>query len=109
MSTSHFPPYKHPYQKPKLNNFTFHLTSPQLKTYNQQPHQFHFPKTPPIDFYHPYEHHIPLFPHIPFKVFRFSISSPTIFPTPLQHNPNQQPFPFYHQLFHQSPKYPIQP
>ncbi|OUZ08425.1 glycoside hydrolase family 1 protein [Bacillus pumilus] len=109
LSTSDFAAYKDPYEKGKVNNFTFDVSSAELKRYKEQPDEFDFPKRRGIDFYHRYEEDIALFAEMGFKVFRLSISWARIFPTGLEDKPNEEGLAFYDQVFDECAKYGIEP
>ncbi|WP_285855744.1 MULTISPECIES: glycoside hydrolase family 1 protein [Bacillus] len=109
LSTSDFAAYKDPYEKGKVNNFTFDVSSTELKRYKEQPDEFDFPKRRGIDFYHRYEEDIALFAEMGFKVFRLSISWARIFPTGLEDKPNEEGLAFYDQVFDECAKYGIEP
>ena len=109
LSTSDFAAYKDPYEKGKVNNFTFDVSSAELKRYKEQPDEFDFPKRRGIDFYHRYEEDIALFAEMGFKVFRLSISWARIFPTGLEEKPNEEGLAFYDQVFDECAKYGIEP
>ncbi len=109
LSTSDFAAYKDPYEKGKVNNFTFDVSSAELKRYKEQPDEFDFPKRRGIDFYHRYEEDIALFAEMGFKVFRLSISWARIFPTGLEDKPNEEGLAFYDKVFDECAKYGIEP
>lgn len=109
LSTSDFAAYKDPYEKGKVNNFTFDVSSAELKRYKEQPDEFDFPKRRGIDFYHRYEEDIALFAEMGFKVFRLSISWARIFPTGLEEKPNEEGLAFYDKVFDECAKYGIEP
>ena len=109
LSTSDFAAYKDPYEKGKVNNFTFDVSSAELTRYKEQPDEFDFPKRRGIDFYHRYEEDIALFAEMGFKVFRLSISWARIFPTGLEDKPNEEGLAFYDNVFDECAKYGIEP
>lgn len=109
LSTSDFAAYKDPYEKGKVNNFTFDVSSAELTRYKEQPDEFDFPKRRGIDFYHRYEEDIALFAEMGFKVFRLSISWARIFPTGLEDKPNEEGLAFYDKVFDECAKYGIEP
>ncbi|RAU01825.1 glycoside hydrolase family 1 protein [Bacillus altitudinis] len=109
LSTSDFAAYKDPYEKGKVNNFTFDVSSAELTRYKEQPDEFDFPKRRGIDFYHRYEEDIALFAEMGFKVFRLSISWARIFPTGLEDQPNEEGLAFYDNVFDECAKYGIEP
>ena len=90
LSTSDFTAYKDPYADKKVNNFTFNVSSEELKEYKQNPEKYDFPKRRGIDFYHRYKEDIKLFAEMGFKVFRLSISWARIFPTGEEQEPNEE-------------------
>lgn len=68
-----------------------------------------FPKRRGIDFYHHYQEDIAMFAEMGFKVFRFSISWPRIFPTGFEEKPNQAGLDFYQAVIDECLKYGIEP
>lgn len=109
LSTSDFAAYKDPYAGEKVNNFTFDVTSTELKKYKEHPEQYSFPKRWGIDFYHQYKSDIALFAEMGFKVFRLSISWVRIFPTGLEDTPNEAGLAFYDRVFDECAKYGMEP
>ncbi|MBR8689323.1 glycoside hydrolase family 1 protein [Bacillus australimaris] len=109
LSTSDFAAYKDPYAQGKVNNFTFDVSSAELKKYKEHSDEFDFPKRRGIDFYHRYEEDIALFAEMGFKVFRLSISWARIFPTGLEEKPNEEGLAFYDKVFDECAKYGIEP
>lgn len=109
LSTSDFTAYKDPYADNKINNFTFNVSSEELKEYKQNPEKYDFPKRRGIDFYHRYKEDIKLFAEMGFKVFRLSISWARIFPTGEEQEPNEEGLQFYDDIFDECAKYNIEP
>lgn len=109
LSTSDFAAYKDPYAGNKVNNFTFNVSSKELKEYQEHPEKYSFPKRWGIDFYHQYKSDIALFAEMGFKVFRLSISWVRIFPTGLEDTPNEAGLEFYDRVFDECAKYGMEP
>lgn len=109
LSTSDFAAYKDPYEKGAVNNFTFNVTSKELKEYKENPEKYNFPKRRGIDFYHHYKEDIKLFAEMGFKVFRLSISWVRIFPTGVENEPNEEGLKFYDDVLDECLKYGIEP
>ncbi|MFB1050627.1 glycoside hydrolase family 1 protein [Paraliobacillus sp. JSM ZJ581] len=109
LSTSDFAAYKDPYAKGKVDNFTFNVSSEELKAYKENPSDYLFPKRWGIDFYNRYKEDIALFAEMGFKTFRLSISWARIFPTGLEDEPNEQGLEFYDKVFDECKKYGIEP
>ena len=68
-----------------------------------------YPKRRGIDFYHHYKEDIALFAEMGFKVLRFSISWPRIFPDGDETEPNPEGIRFYHDVINELKKYGIEP
>ena len=109
LSTSDVAAYKDPYAGGEVNNFTFNVTSTELKEYLSGDTKYLFPKRWGIDFYHHYKEDIALFAEMGFKVFRLSISWARIFPTGLETEPNEKGLKFYDDVFDELVKYGIEP
>lgn len=109
LSTSDFAAYKDPYSGDKVNNFTFNVSSEELKEYKEHPEKYSFPKRWGIDFYHQYKSDIALFAEMGFKVFRTSISWVRIFPTGFEDTPNEAGLEFYDRVFDECAKYGMEP
>jgi len=109
MSTSDYAAYKDPYASGKVDNFTFNVTSDELKNYKSQDSDFLFPKRWGIDFYHRYAEDIKLFAEMGFKTFRLSISWVRIFPNGIEETPNEAGLEFYDRVFDECLKYGIEP
>lgn len=69
----------------------------------------HYPKRHGIDHYHLYKDDIKLFAEMGFKVYRFSISWPRIFPNGDELVPNEAGLAFYDSLIDELIKYDIEP
>ena len=109
LSTSDFAAYKDPYASGEINNFTFNVTSKELKEYKENPDKYNFPKRRGIDFYNRYKEDIKLFAEMNFNVFRFSISWARIFPTGMEDEPNEEGLQFYDDVIDECLKYGIEP
>lgn len=109
LSTSDVVAYKDPYADGGVNNFTFDVTSAELKEYLSGDTKYIFPKRWGIDFYHRYKEDIALFAEMGFKVFRLSIAWARIFPTGLEAEPNEKGLKFYDNVFDELAKYDIEP
>lgn len=109
MSTSDYAAYKDPYATGKVDNFTFNVTSSELKKYRENDENYSFPKRWGIDFYNRYKEDIALFAEMGFKVFRISISWVRIFPTGMEETPNEAGLAFYDKVFDECAKYGIEP
>ena len=109
MSTSDYAAYKDPYATGKVDNFTFNVTSKELKEYQENEANYLFSKRWGIDFYHRYKEDIALFAEMGFKTFRISISWARIFPTGLETEPNEEGLAFYDKVFDECAKYGIEP
>ena len=109
LSISDFAAYKDPYAGERVNNFTFDVTSEELKEYKANPEKYNFPKRRGIDFYHNYKEDIKLFAEMAFKLFRLSFSSQRIFPTGEDSEPNEAGLAFYDAVFDECAKYGIEP
>ena len=68
-----------------------------------------YPKRRGIDFYHHYKEDIALFAQMGFKVLRFSISWPRIFPNGDDAKPNQEGIAFYHNVINELKIHHIEP
>ncbi|MBQ9327159.1 MAG: 6-phospho-beta-glucosidase [Solobacterium sp.] len=68
-----------------------------------------YPKRRGIDFYHRYKEDIALFAEMGFKVLRFSISWPRIFPNGDEEEPNAEGIAFYHNVINELKRYGIEP
>lgn len=71
--------------------------------------RYHYPSRTAVDFYHRYKEDIKLFAEMGFKIFRFSISWPRIFPTGWEEEPNQLGIDFYRNVINELKKYDIEP
>lgn len=109
LSTSDYAAYKDPYAKGKVDNFTFNVTSEELREYKTNPGNYIFPKRWGIDFYHRYKEDIALFAEMGFKTFRLSVSWARIFPTGMEQVPNEEGLKFYDDVFDECIKYGIEP
>lgn len=109
LSTSDFAAFKDPYAGKEVDNFTFNVSSAELKEYTENPEKYKFPKRWGIDFYHHYKEDIALFAEMGFKVFRLSMSWVRIFPTGFEENPNEKGLRFYEEVFKELHKYGIEP
>lgn len=109
MSTSDYAAYKDPYSTGKVDNFTFNVSSKELKDYETNPQNYDFPKRRGIHFYDHYKEDIALFAEMGFKVFRISISWARIFPTGFETQPNEKGLAFYDKVFDECHKYGIEP
>ena len=109
LSTSDYAAYKDPYAKGKVDNFTFNVTSEELREYKTNPGNYIFPKRWGIDFYHRYKEDIALFAEMGFKTFRLSISWARIFPTGMELEPNEEGLKFYDDVLDECIKYGIEP
>ncbi|MGG0824475.1 6-phospho-beta-glucosidase [Paenibacillus turicensis] len=74
-----------------------------------QDEEGNYPKRRGIDFYHRYKEDIALFAEMGFKVFRFSISWPRIFPNGDELTPNEEGLRFYDALIEELLRYNIEP
>lgn len=68
-----------------------------------------YPSHEAIDFYHHYEEDIFLFAEMGFKTFRTSINWTRIFPTGMEHTPNEKGLAFYEKVFRCCKRYGIEP
>ena len=109
MSTSDYAAYKDPYASGKVDNFTFNVSSKELKEYEANPEKYNFPKRRGIDFYHRYKEDIALFAEMGFKTFRISLAWPRIYPTGFEEEPNEKGLAFYDKVFDECHKYGIEP
>lgn len=109
LSTSDFAAYKDPYAKGIVDNFTFNVSSKELKEYYANPDKYLFPKRWGIDFYHTYKEDIAMFAEMGFKTFRLSVSWARIFPTGMEDTPNEDGLAFYDSVFDECAKYGIEP
>lgn len=62
-----------------------------------------------VDFYHHYKEDIALLAEMGFKVFRFSMNWPRIFPTGFEDEPNEAGLAFYDRVMDECHKYGIEP
>lgn len=109
ISTSDYAAYKDPYEGGQVDNFTFNVSSTELKEYKENPEAYDFPKRRGIDFYNHYKEDIKLFAEMGFKVFRLSISWARIFPKGIEEEPNEEGLQFYDDVFDECAKYGIEP
>lgn len=109
LSTSDYAAYKDPYATGKVDNFTFNVSSEELKEYKEHPENHLFPKRWGIDFYNRYKQDIALLAEMGFKTFRLSISWARIFPTGLEDEPNEKGLEFYDRVFAECKKHGIEP
>jgi len=72
------------------------------------PNQY-YPNRSGIDFYHRYKEDIKLFAEMGFKMFRFSICWPRIYPNSFDEKPNQEGLDFYRNVILECRKYNIEP
>lgn len=87
----------------------FQVTSEKLKDRMENEEQYYFPHRSAIDFFHHYKEDIALFAEMGFKVFRFSMSWPRIFPTGEEKEPNLNGLAFYDNVVDELLKYGIEP
>lgn len=83
-------------------------TKPRVFDFTLDADQY-FPAHTAIDHYHRYKEDIALFAEMGFKVYRFSISWPRIFPNGDDREPNEEGLVFYENLLKELKKYDIEP
>jgi len=97
-------------KRDELTGMTDTITSDeQLKDRLENAQNYNFPHRTAIDFYHHYKEDIALFAEMGFKVFRFSMSWPRIFPTGEEAEPNRDGLAFYDNVIAELEKYGIEP
>lgn len=83
-------------------------TQPRLYDFSLD-QEHYFPSHTAIDHYHHYKEDIALFAEMGFRVYRFSISWPRIFPNGDDREPNEEGLAFYENLLKELKKYQIEP
>lgn len=71
--------------------------------------KYHYPSHKAADFYHHWKEDIALFAEMGFKMYRFSINWPRIFPKGDENEPNQDGINFYRNVLEELKKYSIEP
>ncbi len=87
----------------------FSLPYDQLIENMNDKNDMNYPKRRGIDFYHHYKEDIALFAEMGFKILRFSISWPRIYPNGDDAKPNAEGIAFYRNVINELKKYNIEP
>lgn len=107
LSTADVVRYVPPEQRADLDQLLAMTTADIEAALNDD--QGNFPKRRGVDFYHRYKEDIALLAEMGFKVFRFSISWPRIFPQGDDQEPNEAGLRFYDKVLAELSKYGIEP